>query len=69
LNSRTAHVPPRLPAFQPRLPAQVRFFVLDEADRLTEHADVIRRLWGALPKGGQGAARLQVRGLKGGCGG
>jgi hypothetical protein len=35
--------------------------VLDEADRLMEHSDIILKLWCALPKGGAGAARLQVR--------
>lgn len=35
--------------------------MLDEADRLTEHSDMVLKLWRALPKGGAGAARLQVR--------
>ncbi|KAF8064578.1 DDX1 [Scenedesmus sp. PABB004] len=40
---------------------RVRFLVLDEADRLVaDAADVVAKLFARLPKGGAGAARLQV---------
>ena len=41
----------------------VRFFVLDEADRLVDQdgLDMVMQLYNALPKGGAGTARLQVR--------
>jgi ATP-dependent RNA helicase DDX1 len=39
---------------------QVRFFVLDEADRLMDNEDTIMKLFKRLPKGGAGLARLQV---------
>ncbi|GFR40732.1 hypothetical protein Agub_g1342 [Astrephomene gubernaculifera] len=40
---------------------QVRFFVLDEADRLiSDNPDVILKLFARLPKGGTGVNRLQV---------
>jgi superfamily II DNA/RNA helicase len=39
----------------------VRFFVLDEADRLMDNEDTIMKLFKRLPKGGAGLARLQVR--------
>lgn len=42
---------------------QVRFFVLDEADRLMDSEDVIMKLFRRLPKGGAGLARLQVSGM------
>ncbi|BDA42848.1 ATP-dependent RNA helicase DDX1 [Coccomyxa sp. Obi] len=40
----------------------VKFFVLDEADRLldTGNQDTIMKLFGRFPKAGQGVARLQV---------
>ena len=40
----------------------VRFFVLDEADRLVdqEGLELVMQLFSALPKGGSGTARLQV---------
>ena len=40
----------------------VRFFVLDEADRLVDQdgLEVVMQLFNALPKGGAGTARLQV---------
>lgn len=45
--------------FSPSFP-QIRFFVLDEADRLLDSEDVIMKLFRRLPKGGAGLARLQV---------
>lgn len=39
---------------------QVRFFVLDEADRLMDNEDTIMKLFKRMPKGGAGLARLQV---------
>jgi len=42
---------------------QVRFFVLDEADRLMDSEDVIMKLFRRLTKGGAGLARLQVSSL------
>lgn len=39
---------------------QVRFFVLDEADRLMDNEDTIMKLFKRIPKGGAGLARLQV---------
>lgn len=41
----------------------VRFFVLDEADRLldTGNLDTILKMFARLPKNTAGAARLQVR--------
>ncbi|PNW85486.1 hypothetical protein CHLRE_03g188750v5 [Chlamydomonas reinhardtii] len=40
---------------------QIRFFVLDEADRLiADNPDVITKLYGRLPKQGTGIHRLQV---------
>jgi ATP-dependent RNA helicase DDX1 len=44
--------------------AQIRFFVLDEADRLLDSEDVIMKIFKRLPKGGSGLARLQVRGWR-----
>lgn len=41
---------------------QIRFYVLDEADRLLDSEDVIMKLFRRLNKGGAGLARLQVRG-------
>ena len=41
----------------------IKFFVLDEADRLLDaggDSDTIYDLFGRLPKGGSGTARLQV---------
>lgn len=40
----------------------VKFFVLDEADRLldTGNQDTIMKLFGRFPKAGKGVARLQV---------
>ena len=40
----------------------VKFFVLDEADRLldTGNQQTIMKLFGRFPKAGQGVARLQV---------
>lgn len=43
-----------------RVCLQIRFFVLDEADRLLDSEDVIMKLFKRLPKGGAGLARLQV---------
>lgn len=40
---------------------QVRFFVLDETDRIvSDNKDVIMKVFNRLPKGGAGLARLQV---------
>ncbi|EFJ48542.1 hypothetical protein VOLCADRAFT_90875 [Volvox carteri f. nagariensis] len=40
---------------------QVRFFVLDEADRLiADNPDVVTKIYNRLPKGGTGVNRLQV---------
>eukprot|EP00878_Enallax_costatus_P008705 GHUV01009099.1.p1 GENE.GHUV01009099.1~~GHUV01009099.1.p1 ORF type:complete len:403 (+),score=110.41 GHUV01009099.1:2406-3614(+) len=40
---------------------QVRFFVLDETDRIvSDNKDVIMKIFKRLPKGGAGLARLQV---------
>ncbi|GLC38638.1 hypothetical protein PLESTB_000455000 [Pleodorina starrii] len=40
---------------------QVRFFVLDEADRLiADNPDVVTKMYNRLPKGGTGVNRLQV---------
>ena len=40
----------------------IRFFVLDEADRLVDQdgLELVMQLFNALPKGGAGIARLQV---------
>eukprot|EP00879_Flechtneria_rotunda_P016993 GHRR01017789.1.p1 GENE.GHRR01017789.1~~GHRR01017789.1.p1 ORF type:complete len:516 (+),score=173.42 GHRR01017789.1:811-2358(+) len=44
-----------------RLPLdKIRFFVLDEADRLLDNEDVLLKLFKRLPKVGAGVARLQV---------
>lgn len=42
--------------------AAIKFFVLDEADRLLDSgdADTVYDLFSRLPKGGSGTARLQV---------
>lgn len=48
------------PFLPPRFWLQIRFFVLDEADRLLDSEDVIMKLFRRLPKGGAGLARLQV---------
>jgi superfamily II DNA/RNA helicase len=39
---------------------QVRFFVLDEADRLVDHLEEVMTLFKRLPKAGVGIDRLQV---------
>jgi hypothetical protein len=39
---------------------QVRFFVLDEADRLIDHLDEVMSLFKRIPKAGVGIDRLQV---------
>ncbi|KAG2489591.1 hypothetical protein HYH03_011872 [Edaphochlamys debaryana] len=40
---------------------QIRFFVLDEADRLiADNPDVVTKIYSRLPKGGTGVNRLQV---------
>jgi diaminopimelate decarboxylase len=43
---------------------QVRFFVLDEADRLIDHLEEVMTLFKRLPKAGVGIDRLQVGGGK-----